>query len=262
MAKNKLKKIPGHDLKNIDGLTKKSNVKKIPKKPKKKVKLNINFDYKKILVLISILIVLVFALYQILNINIKNIYVKGNTFLSEQVIIDEAGIRNYPKTFNMSAKKIKKNLESNKYIKKAKVTKSNFFSTVNIKIEENKPLIYYNYKEQVVLADGTLVDDYFNVPILVNQVPDKVLNKLLKEMDKLDNDIIGRISEIEYVPNNVDDNLFLLKMSDENYVYINIKTFKKLNDYIDMVMTFNNKKGILHLDSGDYFTIINEEEEV
>ena len=48
MAKNKLKKIPGHDLKNIDGLTKKSNVKKIPKKPKKKVKLNINFDYKKI----------------------------------------------------------------------------------------------------------------------------------------------------------------------------------------------------------------------
>jgi len=265
MAKTKLKKIPGHDnYKEISKKTKKnksiSNT--VMKKNKEKKKINFNINYKKILIVVVILFVISFAIYKLLNIRIKNIYIEGNSILSDQEIIDSAKLRDYPKTFHANSKKIKKDLEKNVYIKSAKVTKSSFFSTVNIKIEENKPLIYYNYNNKVILADYTFVSDYFDVPILVNQTPEDILKKLLEEMNKIDYDIIGRISEIEYVPNEVDDNLFLLKMSDGNYVYINIKTFKKINNYLDMVMTFDNKKGILHLDSGDYFTIINDDEKV
>ena len=264
MAKNKLKKIPGHDLKEIDGLTRKKTPKKSAQKkinkPKKKMKFDFNFDYKKVLIIIAIIIVFILILYNLFNIRIKNIYIKGNNILSDQEVIDIAKIRDYPKSFSLSSKEIKKLLEKNKYIKKAKVSKSNFLRTVNIEIEENNPLVYYSYNNKILLADGTEVDEYYDVPILVNQVPDDILKEMLEGMDLVDYDIIDRISEIEYVPNNVDDNLFLLKMSDENYVYVNNKTFKKLNNYLDMVMTFNNKKGILHLDSGDYFTIINEEE--
>ena len=42
-------------------------------------------------------------------------------------------------------------------------------------------------------------------------------------------------------------------MNDGNYVYITLRKFSNLNKYVDMLKTFQGKKGILHLDSGEYF---------
>ena len=61
------------------------------------------------------------------------------------------------------------------------------------------------------------------------------------------------MSEIEYKPNDVDQERFLIFMNDGNYVYINIKKFQNLNKYLDMLKSFDDKKGILYLDSGEYF---------
>ena len=77
-----------------------------------------------------------------------------------------------------------------------------------------------------------------------------------KKLSDVNDEILIRINEIKYIPNEVDDNLFILSMSDGNYIYINNNTLSKLNDYLSMLKTFNNKKGILHLDSGDYFEIV------
>ena len=75
-------------------------------------------------------------------------------------------------------------------------------------------------------------------------------------MSSLDYDTIKRISEIKYDPNEVDEERFLLTMSDGNYVYLTLEKFEVINNYVDIIKTFNNKKGILYLDSGEYFKIM------
>lgn len=75
-------------------------------------------------------------------------------------------------------------------------------------------------------------------------------------MRKVDIDILKRISEIEYNPNNVDSERFLLTMNDNNYVYLTLYKFESINSYIDIVKNLENKKGILYLDSGEYFKIM------
>ena len=75
-------------------------------------------------------------------------------------------------------------------------------------------------------------------------------------MSSLDYDTIKRISEIKYDPNEVDEERFLLTMSDGNYVYLTLEKFEVIDNYVDIIKTFNNKKGILYLDSGEYFKIM------
>ena len=65
------------------------------------------------------------------------------------------------------------------------------------------------------------------------------------------------LGEIKYDPNNVDDERFLLFMNDGNYVYINLNKFKSINSYMDIIKKFKTEKGILFLDSGEYFKVLN-----
>ena len=47
-------------------------------------------------------------------------------------------------------------------------------------------------------------------------------------------------------------------MSDGNYVYLTINKFENINAYIEIIKQkqFENKKGILYLDAGNSFEII------
>ena len=59
------------------------------------------------LIIIGIVLFLIFLSYTFINsIKLKNIYVKGNTFLTDQQIIDIAGLKNYPKITKLNKKKI------------------------------------------------------------------------------------------------------------------------------------------------------------
>ena len=46
-------------------------------------------------------------------------------------------------------------------------------------------------------------------------------------------------------------------MKDGNYVYITLTKIDEINKYLDVLSTLDNKKGILYLDSGNYFEILN-----
>ena len=78
----------------------------------------------------------------------------------------------------------------------------------------------------------------------------------MKKMGSLDNEVLNRISEIEFKPNEVDDNRFLLSMRDGNYVYVDMYTFDKLNKYTSILSSLPDKKGVLYLDYGNNFEII------
>lgn len=219
------------------------------KKTKRKVR------YDRILVFLGIVLIIILSLIFLFNLKITNIYIKNNNYLKDQEIIEEALLSNYPVSIFNSSSKIEERLTKNTFIKSAKVYKK-WLTSVYIEIEENRPLFYYDYDGKTVLLDGTSIDSKYPVPTVLNYITDTYYEAFIEKMGSLDEDILNRISEIEFKPNNVDDNRFLLTMSDGNYVYVNIATFDKLNKYLSILEGLPDKKGILYLDYGNNFEII------
>ncbi len=197
-------------------------------------------------------------IYLLLQVPIQSIVVKGNYYLSDQEVIDMAGIREYPKTIPTSSIKIEKKLNQNDLVLKASVKKRNFLKQVVITIEENKPLFYYQPENKIVLQDGTKIEGDYHVPTVLNQIPEDVYKRFLKNMIKVPNDVLRKISEIRYYPTDVDAELFLMAMNDGNYVYVTLPKFERIYNYLEYVEGFGSKKGILHLDSGDYLEILED----
>lgn len=218
------------------------------KKKKRKIKVgSVVFCFVFVLIICLIISFL-------MDIKINNVVVKGNLFYSDWNIIQKAGLDDYPSSLENSSTQIKKKLEEDPYIKKATVSKR-WLKQVVITVDENLPLFYYLPKQKTILTDKTEVIDNFPVPTVINYVPDKKYSKLLKSISELNYDIVKRISEIRYDPNEVDDERFYLTMNDGNYVYLTLPKFNSLDNYLDIIKEFNNKKGVLYLDSGEYFEV-------
>lgn len=224
----------------------KKQVKKRTKKKKLKIK------YGRIFLVLIIFSLIIYLLFHIFSFPIKNIFISNNYLLSDQEIIDIAGIRDYPSIFSISNYKMKKNLESNIYIDKVSIYKKNL-KEVYIKVEENYPLFYDSNKNVMVLKNKEETSEQKNCPILINYVTDTLYDDFLNAMIKIDYNVLNRISEIKYDPNDVDEERFLFTMDDGNYVYLTLMHFEKINDYVDIIKNFENQKGILYLDSGEYF---------
>ena len=223
--------------------------KQTPAKKKRKIL------YGRIFLALFLLFVMIYLLILLIPQKIQTIHVSGNEFLTDQEVIEIAGLEDYPSTFTNYSYKIKKTLEDSDYIENASVSK-NLFYEVNIKIEENRPLFFDTTKNKTVLESGDTTDRSFDVPVLINYTPDTIYEKLITKMNDLDTDIIRRISEIKYDPNDVDPNRFLFTMDDGNYVYLTANQLSSLNSYVTIVSQFEGKKGILYLDSGEYFQIM------
>ena len=226
------------------------------KKKNKKRKLKIG----RLFITIILIGLIIYAIKTFCQFPIKNIFVTGNKYIKDQEIIDLANIQDYPSIFKYSSKKIERNIKKSDYIKNVKVTKKKL-SQVYIKVEENNVLFYNSTNKKTVLNNGKEVKKELDGPILVNYVPDKVYKKLIEQMRLVDIDIINRISEIKYDPSKVDEERFLLTMSDGNYVYITLEKLENINNYVkislEIINKFGNKNGILNLDAGEYFEIFN-----
>lgn len=205
------------------------------------------------IIVFVILFVIPFSIYKLYKTNIKNIFISGNNYLSDQEIIDIAKLENYPNSIKNSSNTIKKRLEKNRYIYSAEVRKENLFKEVYIKIQENYPLFYYQVENKTVLYNGKYDDNISATCTIINKIPDTIYDDFVDKMKNININILNRISQIEYKPNSVDEERFLLFMNDGNYVYLTLKKFDNINKYVDMIKSFDNKKGILHLDSGEYF---------
>ncbi len=217
---------------------------------KKKRKLKV----KNLLIVLLIFIVILLGAAFLTDEKLNNIIVKGNSLYSDWEIIEMAGLSDYPSSLKTLSSTVEKRLEENDYIKSVKVSRPSLTKIV-INVEENLPLFYYLSENKTILTDETEVTDNFPVPTVINYVPDNIYSDFLKSMSSIDYDIIKRISEIRYDPNEVDEGRFFLTMNDGNQVYLTLNKFTKLDDYLDIIKEFDNKKGILYLDSGEYFEV-------
>ena len=247
MKKRKIKKI------------KKLKVKKLNLRNKVKPQRRFKIRYKRLLLFLLILSLIIYLCTTIFKFPIKNIYIYNNNYLSDQEIIDMAGLDDYPSIFHNLSYQIENKLEKSIYIKKAEIKKSKL-SKIEITITENRPLFYYLTDDVTVFENSKTIKGEVVKTTVVNYIPDTIYKDFLSSMKNIETNVLEKISEIEYSPNSVDEERFLLTMIDGNYVYINIENFKSLNSYIniyaDIIETYGYKKGILYLDSGEYFTII------
>lgn len=223
--------------------------KKVKVKVKKK-KLKI----KNIIITTIILLLIVLIGIDISRLPVKNIYISGNEILTDKTIIELAGLTNYPPYINIYFSNIKNKLLENDYIKKVSI-KRTITRKIYIEIEEYKPL--FIYKDKLVLSSNKHVDNQYDInylPHVINDIED-IHDKFTSKFNKVNNDIILKISHIEYAPNEIDKERFLLYMVDSNYVYITLSKIDKINKYNSIVQKLENKKGIIYLDSGDYVEI-------
>lgn len=227
------------------------------KKTSKDIKRNKKrrFKFKAISMFIILIFLVLIIIKGIIATPVTNIYISGNKLLSDQEIIDIAKLTDYPSTFKNPAILLEKRLKSNNLIYDAEVKKKRL-TKVYIEVKENKPLFYNSSSGETVLFDKTVVDRYLNSAILINYVPDTIYDSFINAMAKLNDEVLQRISEIKYDPNDVDEERFLLMMDDSNYVYLTISKFISLNNYVSIIKNFDSKKGILYLDSGEYFQIL------
>ena len=219
----------------------------------KKRKRRINLKGFIIVFTIILLGVLVFFFYR--NLKVKNIYVTGNSILKEYEIIELADLVDYPYLYKVSTNKIEQTLKNNEFINDVKVKKT-LFGKITIAIDENK-ILYQDVDNKYVLSDNSKIDidnKIVEVPSFINKCDD-YCEKFNKKFVLVNKDILDKISEIEYKPNDLDKERFLFYMSDGNYVYVTLSKVNLINSYNEIYPTLEGKKGILYLDSGNHFEI-------
>ena len=215
------------------------------------------FNFKKFFKFLLFLIVTI-SLYVVLSrIPIKNILIKGNNMVTDEEIINVANIENYPSFIKTLKFNIEKKVKSLDLIKEVKVEKKWGF-ILEINVVEYKILFKIKSTGEYILDTKERKEELNtnnNVPVLINYVPDEILDKMIKKFSDLDDTVIEKISEIEYSPTTYDTGRFLLYMNDGNEVYITLTKIKELNNYTKIKKQLGNKKGILYLDSGNYFEV-------
>ena len=223
--------------------------KKVKIKVKKK-KINI----KRIFLVLILLAIIAFAISYYTHRPVKNIYITGNNILSDKEIISICELDDYPPYINTYFNKMKEKLLSNNYVKNVNITRK-MFNKIYINIEEYRPLAIY--KNKLLLSSKEIVDNKYNidyVPYIANEI-DTIYDDFISAFPKINDDVLVKISHIEYVPNDVDNERFILYMVDSNYVYITLSKIEKVNKYNSIVNELDGKKGIIYLDSGDYVEI-------
>lgn len=229
---------------------------------KKKTKKKLNF--KRTIVFILFLYIVGFSIYLLVNQKIKHIEINGNNLVKDSEILRVSKLKDYPSMLRYSSRSIKKNIQSIELIDTVKVKKW-FGSKVIIDIKENKVLFYYKDTDKIVLSNGNIIKNNYNllgIPILISDLKGDVFNDLVKYYKVLNDNIIYEINSIEYFPlkdendNIIGDKRFKIIMNDTNTIIVNTKTISVLNKYNDIYASLGGRVGTINIDSDEISNLV------
>ena len=214
------------------------------------------FNLLKFIIFLLILYLLYYLSTYLFSIRIKNIVILNNNYYSDEEIIETLEIEDYPRFILYNRSSGVNKLKKLELIESAKIRKKYGF-VLEVDVKEKKVLFKSKETNEYMCSDNIYrnINVPYEVPTLINYVPSNILTKFTNKFSKLDFDIISKISEIEYSKTSYDEERFLFYMNDYNNVYINISKLENMNKYVDIVRKLDNNKGILYLDSGNYFEI-------
>ena len=219
-------------------------------------KIKKKFNFKKFVFFIIFIFLLYMSISYLISIKTKNIIILNNNYYSDDDIIYTAEIEDYPKFILLNRNKIKDKLMKLDLIEDVTIKKKIGFK-LEINIKEKKILYYIRSTNLYKLSDNNNYDlnNVIGVPTLINYIPEDIEKSFVEKLSNVDSSILDMISEIEYSKTTYDDKRFLLYMNDGNMVYITVSKAELLNKYVEIIKKVDNKKGILYLDSGNYFEI-------
>lgn len=218
---------------------------------KKKIKIS------GLLFLLIFVITFTFSFYSVINLPIRHIHITGNERVSDNDVINIAGIKYYPPIYKLNKKEIKDNILALPLIKDVEIKKS-IFGTLKIDIVEYKILFLNKSNNELVFSNNKSIEnnyEYTRVPTLINSVPDTIYDELITGLGEIDYDILTSISEIEYSKATnkenevIDDKRFILRMNDGNTVVMNTVNIKRLNSYNTIYSSLSDELGTVYLDS-------------
>lgn len=222
-------------------------------KKKKKKRLN----KKRTLVFILFLYIICYFLYDLINSPIKHFEINGNKLVKDSEILRVSNLKDYPSIMRYTSNTIEKKIKSIELVNDVKVKKW-FGHKIIINIDENKVLFYYKNINKIVLSNGNIIDnkyDIVGIPIFNNDIDKDIYNDFIKNFSKLNDNIIYEINSVEYYPQVSTDgsviskDRFKIVMNDGNTVVANSKSVDVLNKYNDIYASLNDKKGTINLDS-------------
>ena len=219
-------------------------------------KIKKKFNFKKFVFFIIFIFLLYMSISYLISIKTKNIIILNNNYYSDDDIIYTAEIEDYPKFILLNRNKIKDKLMKLDLIEDVTIKKKIGFK-LEINVKEKKILYYIRSTNLYKLSDNNNYDlnNVIGVPTLINYIPEDIEKSFVEKLSNVDSSILDMISEIEYSKTTYDDKSFLLYMNDCNMVYITVSKAELLNKYVEIIKKVDNKKGILYLDSGNYFEI-------
>lgn len=202
---------------------------------------------------------------------IDTITVSGSEEVYDQVVLDSSGVESGDSVIEnyLNRGKIEEKIVAeNPQVSQAELSIAGIQDIV-ILIEEYQTVAYLSNENSYdkILENGEILEESVprindNQPILSEFEEGKALNALIDEYDNLEDDVQGKISEIDYLENERNEMLVRVFMNDGNEVLISIPSFsERLNYYDQMKEAVNDTKGIFDLEAGAYFIPFTSEEE-
>lgn len=194
--------------------------------------------------------------------HVKKIIVTGNEFYSKEEIIQKTGISNKTNIWKVDKKGTAATLRRLPEIQQADV-RVKWPNVLLIRIHEHKRAAYLKndsfyyliLDNGKVLRSRKITNPPVNAPILINFKEGSVLDELVRELQKLPDEITNSISEIHYTPHKTDRYHISLFMNDGFEVSATIRGFAdKMAHYPSILSQLDpKKKGVIDLEVGSFF---------
>ena len=222
-----------------------------------------NFKFT-ILIIVFIVIICVLLYFQSSISDVKRIEVSGGVIRDATFYEEQMQVKTGDSMWGFKTDELESNIKQFSWVKEVTVNRK-LLNTVEVSIEEWTKVAYVAESGSFypVLENGEVLRDKVKiVPIdapIFNPSEDEGLRKrLLKELSKLDQQVLSMISQIT-MPNSTDDKYAVtLFMNDGYEVRADVTTLaEKLNYYPSIVAQIGSgptvEKGIIDIEVGTYY---------
>ena len=231
------------------------------RKRKRKIRTNIKFS-----VLITIFLLCIFCLlyFQSAYSKIQTIKLSGNELLTSEEYEALFDFAKGDSIWSFKEQEVEQKLLKNDWIKSVQV-KRDLLTTVRVTVEEwpkvayiEKDNTFYPMLENGYVLEQEKIDMPIDAPIFLQFDDEKLRKKIVKQLAKLNPEVLALISQIKSAPTKSDPYSIVLYMNDGYEVRAEITSFaSKLNYYPSIIAQIEQgdsfEKGVIDIEVGSYY---------
>ncbi|WP_313891372.1 FtsQ-type POTRA domain-containing protein [Psychrobacillus sp.] len=214
-----------------------------------------------ILLLLFVTTILIVLYFQSSYSQIQTITIGGAVLVPKEQYMEQSSLKLGESMWGFGVKDIREKIEQNDWVKSVEVDR-NWLTAVHIQVDEYKQVAYMEKEGhlQSILENGKFLQTDGQVlpidgPIISGFDDEKIRIRLIKELKKLNIEVLWMISQINYTPTTNDAYSIQLFMNDGNEVLSLIPSFsEKMNFYPSIVSQIEpGVKGVIDLEVGSFF---------